>query len=118
MEILLNPKRHERSYRDDRSREVMRKTIEFFERKGKRRLKEDYHGRGWYADFLDVREGGEDLRDDVHAGRLRRPRFAVGHLADLRVRRDPRLLRSAVLVHVAGVGARPRPDLDERATRT
>jgi acyl-CoA dehydrogenase len=52
MEILLNPKRHERTYRDDRSREVMRKTIEFFERKGKRRLKEDYHGRGWYADFL------------------------------------------------------------------
>ena len=31
----------------------MRKTIEFFERKGKRRLKEDYHARVWYADFLD-----------------------------------------------------------------
>ena len=31
----------------------MRKTIEFFERKGKRRLKEDDHARVWYADFLD-----------------------------------------------------------------
>src|SRR6185369_8223886 len=53
MEILLNPKRHARPYPDARSVEVMRKTIDFFERKGKRRLKEDYHGRGWYADFLD-----------------------------------------------------------------
>jgi acyl-CoA dehydrogenase len=53
MEILLNPKRHDRAYPDERSGEVMRKTIDFFERKGKRRLKEDYHARGWYADFLD-----------------------------------------------------------------
>ncbi len=53
MEILLNPKRHVRPYPDERSREVMRKTIEFFERKGKQRLKADYHARVWYADFLD-----------------------------------------------------------------
>jgi acyl-CoA dehydrogenase len=49
----LNPKRHDRVYPDERSREIMRKTIEFFERKGKRRLKEDFHARLWYADFLD-----------------------------------------------------------------
>ena len=53
MEILLNPKRHARSYPDPRSLEVMRATIDFFERKGKRRLKEDYHAHGWYGDFLD-----------------------------------------------------------------
>ena len=53
MEILLNPKQLVRPYADERSRQVMRKTIEFFERKGKRRLKEDYHARIWYADFLD-----------------------------------------------------------------
>ncbi len=53
MTMLLNPKRHERKYCDQRSREVMLKTIDFFERKGKRRLKEDYHARVWYADFLD-----------------------------------------------------------------
>ncbi len=53
MEILLNPREHVRPYPDERSREVMRKTIDFFERKGKRRLKEDYHARVWYADFLD-----------------------------------------------------------------
>jgi acyl-CoA dehydrogenase len=52
MEILLNPKQHTRPYPDERSREVMLKTIAFFEHKGKRRLKEDYHARVWYADFL------------------------------------------------------------------
>jgi acyl-CoA dehydrogenase len=53
MEILLNPKRNTRVYPDERSSEVMRKTIDFFERKGKRRLKEDYHAHVWYGDFLD-----------------------------------------------------------------
>ncbi len=51
--ILLNPSRPDRSYRDERSAEVMRQTIEFFENKGKARLLEDYYGRGWYADFLE-----------------------------------------------------------------
>src|SRR4051794_31010842 len=53
MEILLNPKRLDRSYPDARSRDVMQKTVDFFEHKGKRRLKADYHGHGWYADFLE-----------------------------------------------------------------
>ena len=53
MTVLLNPKKHRRPYPDERSREVMLKTIEFFERKGKARIKEDYHARVWYADFLD-----------------------------------------------------------------
>lgn len=51
--ILLNPKEHSRPYRDERSREIMLKTIDFFERKGKRKLKEDDRNRVWYADFLD-----------------------------------------------------------------
>lgn len=51
--ILLNPKKLCRSYPDERSREVMRKTVEFFEAKGKRKLKEDDRERVWYADFLD-----------------------------------------------------------------
>jgi acyl-CoA dehydrogenase len=50
--ILLHPGRHDRHYPDERSRELMRRTIAFFERKGKRRLKEDDHARTWYADFL------------------------------------------------------------------
>ena len=51
--ILLNPKRHDREYPDARSREIMRKTVDFFERKGKRRLKHDDRERIWYADFLE-----------------------------------------------------------------
>ena len=51
--LLLNPKKHGRPYPDERSREVMLKTIDFFERKGKRSVRDDYHANVWYADFLD-----------------------------------------------------------------
>jgi acyl-CoA dehydrogenase len=51
--ILLNPKLHNRPYRDERSRQIMLRTIDFFESKGKARLKLDDRERVWYADFLD-----------------------------------------------------------------
>ncbi len=51
--ILLNPKKYAREYPDARSREIMLKTIEFFETRGKRQLKQDDHERVWYSDFLD-----------------------------------------------------------------
>jgi acyl-CoA dehydrogenase len=51
--ILLNPKHHDRVYHDEESRQVMRKTIGFFEAKGKARLKQDDRDRVWYADFLE-----------------------------------------------------------------
>jgi acyl-CoA dehydrogenase len=51
--ILLNPKKHIRPYKDERSREIMLKTIDFFENKGKQKLKEDDRNRVWYEDFLD-----------------------------------------------------------------
>ena len=50
--ILLNPKRLSQRYPDGRSLEVMASTIDFFEKKGKKRLKEDAHQRVWYDDFL------------------------------------------------------------------
>lgn len=50
--ILLNPKKHDREYPDERSREIMLKTIEFFEKKGKNKLIEDDRKRVWYDDFL------------------------------------------------------------------
>ena len=40
-------------YLDEESRSIMLKTIEFFENKGKEKLKSDYHGRVWYADFIE-----------------------------------------------------------------
>ncbi|MCB1189525.1 MAG: acyl-CoA dehydrogenase [Leptospiraceae bacterium] len=51
--ILLNPKKTTFEHLDPSSREIMKKTIGFFEKKGKASLKEDDHERTWYRDFLD-----------------------------------------------------------------
>lgn len=51
--ILLNPKQHASRCTDDRSREIMARTIEFFESKGLGRLKEDDRERVWYTDLLE-----------------------------------------------------------------
>jgi len=50
--MLLNPKKFQSGCPDEKSRDIMLKTIEFFERKGKKRLKDDDHQRVWYTDFL------------------------------------------------------------------
>ena len=54
--LLLNPKKHIRKYRDDESRQMMLDTIEFFEDKGRGKLKKDDHERTWYADFLEFQQ--------------------------------------------------------------
>ena len=54
--ILLNPHSPNRYYPDERSRQIMLQTIEFFERKGKRRIKEDDRNRTWYGDFLEFQK--------------------------------------------------------------
>ncbi len=51
--FLLNPKKHQHNYPDEETRQIMLKTIAFFENKGKAKLKEDDHARVWYADFLE-----------------------------------------------------------------
>ena len=77
--ILLNPRHHNRAYPDERSREIMLKTIDFFERKGLDKIKEDDRTFKWYADFLEFQKqeklfatlltpaayGGEDCRWDT-----------------------------------------------------
>ncbi|MFT7520720.1 MAG: acyl-CoA dehydrogenase [Kiritimatiellia bacterium] len=50
--ILLNPNARQRTYDDGTTDDIMRKTIAFFESKGKVRLKSDDRERVWYADFL------------------------------------------------------------------
>jgi acyl-CoA dehydrogenase len=54
--VLLNPQNHTRRYRDDASRRMMLDTIEFFEKKGRGKLKKDDHERTWYADFLEFQK--------------------------------------------------------------
>ena len=51
--ILLNPKQLTRHYPDERSKEIMHRTVAFFENKGLTKIKEDDHARAWYADFLE-----------------------------------------------------------------
>ncbi len=50
--ILLDPNHYPSDRLDPSSTELMRKTIGFFEDKGKRRMKQDDRERVWYADFL------------------------------------------------------------------
>lgn len=50
--FLFNPKQFEGAHLDPRSREMVSKTIDFFENKGKRKLKEDDRNRVWYSDLL------------------------------------------------------------------
>jgi acyl-CoA dehydrogenase len=50
---LLNPQKETFGHLDEKSRDIMAKTIRFFENKGKVRLKEDDRNRVWYDDFLD-----------------------------------------------------------------
>jgi acyl-CoA dehydrogenase len=50
--MLFNPKTEAFGHLDAASRTMMTKTIEFFEAKGKQRLKQDHFDRVWYDDFL------------------------------------------------------------------
>jgi acyl-CoA dehydrogenase len=49
---ILNPKKEKFTHLDPKSREIMLKTIEYFESRGKKKLKNDSHARVWYDDFL------------------------------------------------------------------
>ncbi|OMC32253.1 acyl-CoA dehydrogenase [Mycobacterium colombiense] len=51
--MLLNPNHLRRQYPDRRSGEIMAATVDFFEPRGKARLKADDHERVWYSEFLD-----------------------------------------------------------------
>lgn len=54
--ILLNPKDPKIDQQDAKSRDIMLKTIQFFEARGKKKLKHDDHERVWYADFLEFQK--------------------------------------------------------------
>ncbi|SPM33344.1 acyl-CoA dehydrogenase [Mycobacterium rhizamassiliense] len=78
--MLLNPNNLQRRYPDQRSGEIMAATVDFFESRGKARLKADDHERAWYSDFLNhvgrerifaslltpKQYGGDDCRWDTY----------------------------------------------------
>ncbi|HOW83514.1 MAG TPA: acyl-CoA dehydrogenase family protein, partial [Spirochaetota bacterium] len=51
--ILLNPKNHVRKYPDEKSRQIMVKTIEYFEKKGLKSIKKDWHEKKWNYEFVE-----------------------------------------------------------------
>jgi acyl-CoA dehydrogenase len=51
--MLLNPNRQSRPYRDEKSRDIMLKTIAFLENKGLKKIKQDYHEKVWNYDFVE-----------------------------------------------------------------
>ncbi len=50
--VILNPAKETFAHLDKASRDLMLKTVRFFEQRGKAKLKQDDHERKWYADFL------------------------------------------------------------------
>ena len=50
---LLNPKQFAQSYPDKETKDIMLKTIDFFEGMGLAKTKADYESRRWYTEFLD-----------------------------------------------------------------
>ncbi|GBF32810.1 acyl-CoA dehydrogenase [Desulfocucumis palustris] len=50
--LFLNPKKYQRNFPDQKTRDIMLKTIDFFEKKGLKSLKEDDQECKWYEDFL------------------------------------------------------------------
>ena len=70
--MLLNPKTEKYEHLDERSREIMLKTIAFFENKGKKKLKEDYHDQVWYADFIEFLKENE-----IFSTLLTPPQYAI-----------------------------------------
>lgn len=50
--LLLNPQNYVSPQKDQKSQEIMEKTIHFFEDKGLKSIKEDDQASRWYTDFL------------------------------------------------------------------
>lgn len=61
--LLINPQKYDTEFADERSREMMLKTIEFFENRGLKKLKEDFHERVWPADFVEFQKKEQIFAD-------------------------------------------------------
>lgn len=72
--LLLDPNHYDPQHLDPHARRSLRAVIDWFETRGKQRLVEDYHGKVFYAEFLEfvarerlfttfltpARDGGDD----------------------------------------------------------
>ncbi|ORJ60679.1 acyl-CoA dehydrogenase [Geothermobacter hydrogeniphilus] len=61
--LLFNPHDDHRNHADARSRQIVEKTIAFFEKKGLKKIKEDDQAMVWYEDFLEFVKEEEVFAD-------------------------------------------------------
>ena len=84
--ILLNPKTATFDHLDDASRKIMKKTIAYFETRGKNQLKQDFHQRAWYQDFLDFLKENQIfatlLTPEKYAGDNKNARWDTRRICD------------------------------------
>ena len=71
--LLLNPAAELPRFADPRFAEIVRKTVDFFESMGKRKLRKDDVERTWYAEFLDFQQ-----REGIFASLLTPPGHGAG----------------------------------------
>lgn len=62
--LLFNPKSYNPTHLDEETAREFRALIEFFENKGKQKLKDEYHAAQWYTDFIEF-IGQENLFANV-----------------------------------------------------
>jgi hypothetical protein len=111
--MIFNPHTYDPSAYDPETQRQLKALIQFFEDKGLAEMKQEFHDRTWYQDFLDfnAKEGILAAFGTPAASRWgRRP---MGHRPDQRPQRDPRLLLAVLLVRLAGDGAGSGPRVDE-----
>ena len=93
--ILFNPHHHDRKYPDEKSRDLMLKTIEFFETQGAKADQKGLARQNLELRFRGIPTEEPGLRDVDDAVGIRRRRFTMGHVPQLRVLGDRWILRDA-----------------------
>ena len=112
--MIFNPQTHDPSAYDPETQRQLKALIEFFENKGLAEMKDEFHQRTWYQDFLDfnAKEGILATFGTPSAVGGSEARWDTARINDLE--RDPRVLLAGPLVRMAGDGAGSGTGVDVR----
>lgn len=84
--MLFNPNTKTYDHLDPQSKEIMEKTIAYFETRGKKKLKDDYHNKVWYDDFIRFLKENNIfatlLTPSAYAGDLPQGRWDTARICD------------------------------------
>ncbi|BAX52065.1 hypothetical protein PDPUS_1_00691 [Photobacterium damselae subsp. piscicida] len=59
--MLFNPQKHNFHYKDQETQQLMQKVIDFFEAKGLKSIKKDWHDKVWNYEFVDFMKENQVL---------------------------------------------------------